>query len=108
MARHGPHQDAQKSTTTGIFVRAMKRSNVWSSSATGAPSKRSAPHLPHFGASPRRAAGTRFAVRHFGHADWRKASMPWMPPLTPQPVGGLHDQLELAPLVVHGDLVAMV
>src|ERR1700693_3935418 len=63
MPRHGPHQGAQKSTSTGKSLRAMKASNTASVRATGVPSNSGAPHLPHFGSSASLSSGARFDVK---------------------------------------------
>src|SRR4051812_44023554 len=62
MARHGPHQVAKKSTTTGRPVISTNAWNRASSSAIGVPGRRGEEHLPHFGSSASRAAGTRFVA----------------------------------------------
>src|SRR6185312_12483884 len=64
---HGPHQSAQKSTTTGMSLRATWRSKLASLSAAGWPSKSGLPHWPQMGASARRSRGTRLVVSQWGH-----------------------------------------
>src|ERR1700761_2648959 len=59
IVRHGPHQGAQKSTTTGKVVRLMCRSNVDAVRSTGEPSKAGRWHLGQRGDSARRPTGTR-------------------------------------------------
>src|SRR5688500_8993338 len=93
---HGPHHAAQKSTTTGSSLRETKGSNVASSSATGLPSSSGAPHLPHFGSSPSRARGTRFAVRQRGHAS---RSLSWASTAIPRTLGRPRRKTSLQALV---------
>src|SRR2546426_8486901 len=66
MAWHGPHQSAQKSTTTGSSVRVTAASKVASLTGTGLPSASGALHLPHTGPSASRSAGTRLRVEQLG------------------------------------------
>ena len=60
--RQGPHHGAQKSTSTGIWLRAMWRSNPASSSASGAPVNSGWWQLPQSGALERSVVLTRFVV----------------------------------------------
>lgn len=60
IARHGPHQGAQKSTRTGSSDRSTWRSKLASVSTIGEPSKSGDWQWPHWPRSPRRASGTRF------------------------------------------------
>src|SRR5579871_1418075 len=46
IARHGPHQGAQKSTITGMSLRSTCLSKVAVVSLTGSPEKRACLHLP--------------------------------------------------------------
>src|SRR5882672_5835535 len=66
IAWQGPHQSAQKSTTTGSSVRSTAAWKVASVTGTGLPSSRGALHLPQTGPSASRSGGTRFRVAHFG------------------------------------------
>lgn len=62
---HGLHQGAQKSTTTGCSLcKIVSRFN--SVPSTGAPSKSGDWHLPHFGLSETRSAGTRLTPEQDG------------------------------------------
>src|SRR5574340_465547 len=65
----GPHQSAQKSTSTGRPARAMKRSKLSAARSIGLPGRINEPHLPHFGESARRSSGTRLTARQWGQAS---------------------------------------
>src|SRR5207302_3678866 len=66
MAWQGPHQSAQKSTTTGSSVRTTAASKLASLTATGLPFSSGVLHLPQVGPSATRSAGTRFKVAQLG------------------------------------------
>src|SRR5579862_6229770 len=67
---HGPHHDAQKSTTVGASP-VTWRSKSEPDSANGRPGKSGALQLPHVAPSPRRSRATRFVVAHCGQATRR-------------------------------------
>ena len=73
IARQGPHQGAQKSTSTGTCERAMCFSNAASSSATGWPVNRGWWHLPQSGAAERSALAMRLVVWQWGQTMCRDA-----------------------------------
>jgi len=73
--RHGPHQDAQKSTSSGRSGFPTCRRNPASSSARGMPSNSAAWQAPHFGVSASRAAGTRFSAAQRGQTRCNRASI---------------------------------
>jgi hypothetical protein len=66
IARQGPHQVAQKSTSTGRSLRPVKRSQSAAPSATGLPGNSGLAQRPHCGCSSWRAAGIRFTASQCG------------------------------------------
>ena len=71
MVRQGPHQGAQKSTSSGSSARPAWMSKLAASSATGCASNRRLPQRPQTGASVSRVRGTRLSVWQCGHATSR-------------------------------------
>src|ERR1700687_2271157 len=68
--RHGPHQEAQKSTSTGTFALAMISSNELASAAIGSLTGGSeALHAPQRPLSARCSAGIRFLAWQLGHTE---------------------------------------
>jgi hypothetical protein len=65
-ARHGPHQGAQKSTTTGIELSEINSLSMAGSAVTG-PSSKGLWHFPQFGASANLLAGARLRCAQCGH-----------------------------------------
>src|SRR5690606_28396639 len=64
---HGPHQGAQKSTSTGNWPRPIWAAKWSTPRVTGLPSNRACPHFPQVGASDNLAAGTRLGAWQWGH-----------------------------------------
>src|SRR6266508_2145548 len=60
--RHGPHHSAQKSTTTGMSLRAICLSKFAAVSSTGCRLNKAFLQVPHMGDSESRAAMTRLIV----------------------------------------------
>jgi len=59
IVRQGPHQGAQKSTTSGISSVRIAFASVAASSSRALPSTSAAPQVPHFGPASSRSSGTR-------------------------------------------------
>jgi hypothetical protein len=68
MMRQGPHQAAQKSTTTGSSERATNVSKLLSSNVIGVAGSSGTPQRPHTGSSRNRSPGTRLVAWHWGQA----------------------------------------
>lgn len=66
MIKHGPHQGAQKSTTTGMSFRVTWVSKVAFVNVIGCPTNNGPWHRPHLGPSPRRVPGTRLIPPQWG------------------------------------------
>ena len=64
----GPHQPAQKSTSTGSSVRLVTESKFASVNSMGEPSNSAAPQRPQFGSSVSRADGMRLAAPQWAQA----------------------------------------
>src|SRR5262245_107391 len=65
---HGPHQSAQKSTSTGTFAPDVTSRNVSGSASIGAPTGEiSVLHAPHRPVSVSLCAGDRFFLPQDGH-----------------------------------------
>ncbi len=64
--RHGPHQEAQQSTTTGISVWLSIEAALEAVRVMGLPLNNGFLHLPHLGPSPSRSLGTRLDFRQWG------------------------------------------
>lgn len=64
---HGPHQSAQKSTTTGMSFLVMCLSKVVLFNSVGAPENSKLPHLPHLADRAGFDEGTLFVAAHLGH-----------------------------------------
>lgn len=62
MARHGPHQGAQTSTTTGSELLVSCRSNMAASMSAGTPVNKGRLHLPHFAFKPSLSPGRRLTA----------------------------------------------
>ncbi|MNV53422.1 hypothetical protein D3C71_1455680 [compost metagenome] len=73
--RQGPHQGAQKSTSTGMWLRATWRSNESPSSSSGTPANKGLWHLPQSGAWARSASCTRLVVWQWGQTICRASVM---------------------------------
>ena len=73
---HGPHQEAQKSTSTGTFAVAMMSSNELASAAIGSLTGGSgALHEPQRPLSAKCCAGIRFWVRQLAHTASREKAI---------------------------------
>jgi hypothetical protein len=66
MARHGPHQGAQKSTITGMSLRVMWRSKVAALAASGFPENSLWWQVPHLACPAGRSGGIRLMALHEG------------------------------------------
>jgi hypothetical protein len=62
IARHGPHQGAQKSTITGTSLRSMCLSKFEAVSATGSPGKSRDLQEPHTASAAGRSGATRLTA----------------------------------------------
>jgi hypothetical protein len=67
MARHGPHQGAQKSTITGTSLRVMCRSKLSELALTGFPVNSCRWQVPHFAWRAGRFGGIRLIAVQCGH-----------------------------------------
>src|SRR5258705_8458657 len=67
MALQGPHQSAQKSTSTGISFALTCFAKFFAAAETGFPVKSGLWHRPHFAAEAFFPAGTRFTASQAGH-----------------------------------------
>jgi hypothetical protein len=74
MDRQGPHHGAQKSTSTGIWLRATCFSKRAPDSSSGAPVNSSLPQVPHTGPCASLASGTRFTASQCGQTMWRAST----------------------------------
>jgi hypothetical protein len=74
MDRQGPHHGAQKSTSTGIWLRATCFSKRELDSSSGIPVNRALPQVPQTGLCASLANGTRFTASQCGQTMWRASS----------------------------------
>src|SRR5450830_822022 len=75
IVRQGPHQGAQKSTSTGMSVRSICLRKRALARSTGWPVNKSFWHLPQVGCSIRRAAGKRLTASQWGHTMCRESGV---------------------------------
>ena len=75
IARHGPHQGAQKSTISGMSLRSTCLSKVFDVSAIGSPVNRFALQAPHLASEAGRSAGMRLTAEQWGQTAWMDSVM---------------------------------
>src|SRR5208282_1361084 len=75
IARHGPHQGAQKSTITGMPLRSTCLSNVFDVNPIGSPANSLDLQTPHLACAAGRSAGMRLTAEQWGHTAWSGSVM---------------------------------
>src|SRR5450830_1548580 len=75
MLRHGPHQGAQKSTSTGMSLRSICLRKRALARSTGWPVNKSFWHFPQLGCSLSRAGGRRLTASQWGHTMCRESGV---------------------------------
>src|SRR5271165_2478921 len=73
IARHGPHQGAQKSTINGMSLRSTCLSKVFAVSGIGLPVNKLVLQTPHLASEAGRSAGMRLTAEQWGQtalSDW--------------------------------------